>query len=281
VCRGTTRRAATTVITRRLPGGVHNRDALRGDRLIVVVSLALVTALAWLYLIYLDRQMAAAMAYDVAMADMGMSMDRAWTAVDIGLMFGMWVVMMVGMMAGSATPVLTMFGTALRGRGARGPWPGVVLFACGYLLVWVAFSAAAVTGQWMLHRTAMLNPAMASASAAFSGIVLLAAGVYQFTPWKSACLTQCRSPLAFLMTHWRDGRVGALRMGTAHGWYCLGCCWAVMCILFVVGVMNLFWIAALSVFVLLEKLGPAGPAVSRGAGALMIVAGVVVLARSM
>jgi predicted metal-binding membrane protein len=260
---------------------VHNRDALRGDRLIVVVSLALVTALAWLYLIYLDRQMAAAMAYDVAMADMGMSMDRAWTAVDIGLMFGMWVVMMVGMMAGSATPVLTMFGTALRGRGARGPWPGVVLFACGYLLVWVAFSAAAVTGQWMLHRTAMLNPAMASASAAFSGIVLLAAGVYQFTPWKSACLTQCRSPLAFLMTHWRDGRVGALRMGTAHGWYCLGCCWAVMCILFVVGVMNLFWIAALSVFVLLEKLGPAGPAVSRGAGALMIVAGVVVLARSM
>ena len=211
------------------------------------------------------------------MAGMGMTLDRAWTASDVFFTFAMWAVMMVGMMAGTAAPVLFLFSGARRGRGDTGVWPAVSLFGLGYILVWVGFSAGAALVQWALHQAAMLSPAMAASSPRLGGAILLMAGAYQWTPFKSACLTECRSPLGFLMTHWHDGNLGALRMGVGHGWYCLGCCWAVMCVLFVVGVMNLVWVAALSVFVLVEKVGPAGGVVARVAGAMMILAGVVVL----
>jgi predicted metal-binding membrane protein len=123
----------------------------------------------------------------------------------------------------------------------------------------------------------MLSPAMAASSPYLAGAILIAAGAYQLSPWKGACLTHCRSPLGFLMTHWREGRFGALQMGARHGAYCLGCCWALMCVLFVVGVMNLVWVAALTAFVLLEKAGPAGAIVARVAGAAMVLAGILVL----
>jgi predicted metal-binding membrane protein len=155
----------------------------------------------------------------------------------------------------------------------------VLGFGAGYLLVWTLFSAGAALTQWGLHSLAMLSPAMTTSSARLGGAILIAAGVYQLTPFKRACLLHCRSPLGFLMGHWRDGTAGAIRMGIAHGTYCLGCCWALMCVLFVVGVMNLLWVAAISAFVLLEKVGPRGILASRVAGVAAAAAGVLLLAR--
>ncbi|MQA28423.1 MAG: DUF2182 domain-containing protein [Luteitalea sp.] len=263
------------------PGGVRSDSAvstLRRDRIVISACLVLVIGLAWAYLVHLDRQMSPSMDYDTMMAEMGMATDRAWTAADFWFTFAMWAVMMVGMMAGSAAQVLFLCSAARRGRGDGRVWPAVSMFGLGYILVWVGFSACAALVQSALHQAAMLSPAMATSSPRLGGAILLIAGVYQLTPFKSACLTQCRSPLGFLMTHWHDGNLGALRMGGGHGWYCLGCCWAVMCVLFVVGVMNLVWVAALTAFILVEKVGPAGAVVARVAGALMIIAGLVVFA---
>ena len=248
----------------------------RRDRVVISSCLVLITALAWSYLVYLDRQMSEAMAHDRMMADMGMTMDMPWHAADVVFAFAMWAVMMVGMMTASAAPVMLLFAAIHRGRGGQRPPRVVFAFGAGYLLVWTAFSAGAALAQWGLHQAAMLSSAMTTSSAQLSGAILIAAGVYQLTPFKCACLTHCRSPLGFLMSHWRDGLAGALRMGVDHGAYCLGCCWALMCVLFVVGVMNLVWVAAIAIFVLVEKIGPAGLFVARGAGVAMVVAGALV-----
>jgi predicted metal-binding membrane protein len=214
------------------------------------------------------------MEHDTMMAEVGMAMDMSWTAADMFFTFAMWAVMMVGMMAGSAAPVLLLFAAAQARHAERGMRLAVLLFGLGYITVWVGFSACAALAQWGLHETAMLSPAMTASSPYLAGAILVVAGAYQLTPWKGACLTQCRSPLGFLMTNWRDGRLGALQMGIRHGAYCLGCCWALMCVLFVVGVMNLIWVATLAAFVLLEKIGPAGTVVARAAGAVMVLAGI-------
>ena len=140
--------------------------------------------------------------------------------------------------------------------------------------MWSGFSILAGLVQWVLHEAALLSPMMSAASPQLGGAILIAAGAYQLTPVKGACLTHCRSPLGFLIGHWRDGLSGALQMGLHHGVFCLGCCWALMCVLFVVGVMNLFWVAAITAFVLLEKVGPAGVWVARIAGVAMIAIGV-------
>jgi predicted metal-binding membrane protein len=132
--------------------------------------------------------------------------------------------------------------------------------------------------QWGLQRAALLSPSAASASPLFGGTVLVAAGVFQWTPLKQACLTQCRSPLSFLMTEWREGKWGALVMGVKHGWYCVGCCWALMALLFVAGVMNLLWMAAITAFVLAEKLLPKGELLARVSGVVLIAAGILLLA---
>jgi predicted metal-binding membrane protein len=248
------------------------------DRVLISTCLALITALAWAYLIYLDRRMSVSVQYDTLMAAMGMTTGQSWTAADVFFAVVMWTVMMVGMMGGTAAPVLLLFGAARAGRGQRGVRTAVLLFGLGYVTVWIGFSVCAALVQGALHQAAMLSPAMSASSPHLAGAILIAAGMYQLTPYKGACLARCRSPLGFFMTSWRDGNIGALRMGAGHGGYCLGCCWAVMCVLFVVGVMNLLWVAALSVFVLFEKVGPAGAAVARVAGAVMIVAGVLVVA---
>lgn len=249
----------------------------RPDRLLISAVLILVTALAWAYLVRLDRQMSASMEHDTMMAEMGMSMDRPWTAANVLFTFAMWAVMMVAMMAGPAGPVLLLFGAARRARG-RSVALAVLTFGFGYILVWVGFSACAALAQWALHEAAMLSPAMAALSPQLGGAILIAAGAYQLTPLKGACLTQCRSPLGFLMAYWREGTMGALRMGCRHGVFCLGCCWALMCVLFVVGVMNLVWVAALTAFVLIEKTGPFGAVLARVAGAAMVIIGVLFLA---
>jgi predicted metal-binding membrane protein len=250
----------------------------RRDRVLISTCLVLITALAWAYLVHLDRQMSSSMEYGTRMAAMGMTMDMPWAAADVFFTFAMWAVMMVGMMAGTAAPVLFLFAAMRAGRGGHGMRRAVLMFGLGYITAWVGFSACAALAQWALHEAAMLSPAMVASSPILAGGILITAGAYQLTPFKGACLTQCRSPLGFLMTNWRDGMKGALQMGWRHGVYCLGCCWALMCVLFVVGVMNLAWVAALTVFVLIEKIGPAGALVARIAGAMMIVAGILFVA---
>jgi predicted metal-binding membrane protein len=246
----------------------------RRDLALVWLCLILIVLLAWASLVRLDRQMSSAMEHDMAMEAMGMSMQMPWTAADVGLTIVMWSVMMVGMMAGSAFPVLLLIarGRAARASGRAGRH--VAVFAAGYLVVWIGFSVVAALAQWVLHEAALLSPMMTTASPQLGGAILIAAGVYQLTPMKGACLTHCRSPLGFLMGHWRDGLSGAFQMGLHHGLFCLGCCWALMCVLFVVGVMNLIWVAAITAFVLLEKVGPGGVWVARFAGVAMIAIGV-------
>jgi predicted metal-binding membrane protein len=242
---------------------------------IVVAAIAALTILAWAYLVHLGRQMSAAAADETMMAAMGMAMNTPWTGADLLLTFVMWTVMMIGMMAPSVTPILLLAAGASR-DGRRSP-AAVLCFGAGYLLVWVVFSAIAALAQWALHEGSLLSPAMAASSPRVAGAILIGAGVYQLTPLKGACLTHCRSPIDFLMAHWRTGLRGAVRMGAHHGIYCLGCCWALMGVLFVVGVMNLAWVAVLAVFVLAEKIAPAAVPVSRIAGAAMVLTGAIKL----
>ena len=152
------------------------------------------------------------------------------------------------------------------------------MFALGYVAVWAGFSAFATLAQWGLHQAALLSPMMATTSSRLAAAIVIAAGVYQLTPLKRACLTHCQTPMGFLMSHWRDGTAGAFRMGLQHGLYCVGCCWVLMCVLFAVGVMNLVWVAVLTAFILVEKLGLGGVHVSRIGGALLIGTGAVMLA---
>ena len=236
----------------------------RRERAVTAAALAGVTALSWLYL--------AGMAH---MADMpGMSMApllEPWTPRHAALMFAMWWVMMAGMMLPSAAPMTLTFATVNGRRRERGsPYVPTALFVSGYLVAWGAFSLAATAAQWALEGSALMTPTMRTSSPLVGAALFVAAGVYQLTPLKHACLRRCRSPLDFVLHHWRDGAGGALRMGAEHGAYCLGCCAFLMMLLFVGGIMNLLWVAAIAVFVLLEKVMPAGETVARAAGALAI-----------
>jgi len=244
---------------------------------VIAICVLLITALAWAYLVNLGHQMASSSASD-AMAKMGMTMHAQWTTRDFFFTFVMWSVMMVGMMTPSAAPVFFLFRNMKTSRNDSDATITVTLFGLGYLIVWVGFSAAAALAQWGLHQGTWLSSSMAVTSPWIAGAILIAAGAYQLSPTKSACLRQCQSPLGFLMSSWRDGRLGALRMGMRHGVYCVGCCWALMSVLFVVGVMNLVWVAALTAFILIEKFGGSGVRVARVGGAIMIAFGVLVVA---
>ena len=262
------------------PGAAHSSSAVpapsRRDRALIASCIVLITLLAWAYLVHLHRPLTSATAGETMMAGMGMVMDRPWGAGDLLLTFLMWSVMMVGMMALSALPVLLLF-ARMHAQRDGGVAPVVPSFGLGYLIVWLAFSACATAAQWALHQGALLSPTMATTSTTVAGVILITAGVYQLTPLKNRCLSHCQSPLGFLMSHWRDGSGGAFLMGWRHG-ICLGCCWALMLVLFVVGVMNLAWVGVITLFILAEKLGPAGARVSRAGGAVLLVLGVVLLA---
>jgi predicted metal-binding membrane protein len=249
-------------------------NLLRRQRVVILAALAAIAALAWLYLFLAAGDMTAAMA----------GMDRTMVMpprgpIELVLLFAMWWVMMVGMMLPGVTPMILTFATVNRNRRARGePYVPSALFAAGYLLAWGAFSLAATLVQEGLERAALLSPMdMTTDSRLLGGVLFLAAGLYQFTPVKLACLRFCRSPLDFVVNHWRDGPAGALRMGITHGLYCLGCCWTLMLLLFVGGVMNLLWAAVLAIVVLIEKL-TAGPWIGRAGGALLVAYGTWLLA---
>jgi predicted metal-binding membrane protein len=255
-------------------------EAPSRDRAIIAGCIVLITALAWAYLVHLNRHMTVPIEGDTMMAGMGMVVNQPWGAGDLLLTFVMWAVMMVGMMAVPALPVLILFAGLQTQRVDRGVVPAVPSFGLGYLVVWLGFCAIATVAQWALHDGALLSSTMATSSTPLAGLILITAGAYQLTPLKTGCLIRCQSPLGFLMSNWRDGPVGAFRMGFRHGLFCLGCCWALMAVLFVVGVMNLAWVGVLTLFILAEKIGPAGARVARAGGAVLIALGAVLLSRS-
>jgi predicted metal-binding membrane protein len=246
---------------------------LQHDRLIVAVGLAGVVTLAWAYLV-------AGAGIDMSMVGMPME-PMPWSTFHAALMFTMWLVMMIAMMAPSASPMVLLF-TAIKRKQAASVSPTVEasIFLGGYLLIWAGFSLIAALAQWAFERVGLLSMGMASTSAVFAGVILVAAGLYQLAPIKSACLRYCQSPVLFLSQHWRPGAVGAFRMGLRHGSYCVGCCWFLMVLLFVSGIMNLVWIAGIALYVACEKLLPLGQRLSRAAGVALIISGTMVLSRA-
>ncbi len=250
----------------------------RRDRVLIAGCIVLICALAWAYLGHLATGMSSVRAPAPAAMPAMTAMDMPWRATDFAMTFTMWAVMMVGMMGATAAPVLLLLAASHARRVGRGAPTVVLLFGLGYVTVWLGFSACATVAQWALHEAAVLSSAVAVQSPRVAGVLLAAAGVYQLTPAKNACLTHCQTPMGFLMTHWRDGAGGAFRMGLGHGLYCLGCCWALMAVLFVVGVMNLVWVGVLTAFILAERVGRTGALVARVGGVTLIALGVVLAA---
>jgi len=248
---------------------------LRRERAVIAAGLAAVLVLAWVYVWdgagmgMSATDMTTLSLFPHRQADVMGEMDSAWPVV-----VAMWWVMMIAMMTPSAAPLVLLYGLVLRRHAApgRNAYLPSLLLLSGYLAVWLAFSVAAAALQKALQPAGLLSGMMLwSRSAALSSIVLAAAGVYQLSNLKHACLAQCRSPVRFLTEYWRPGLFGSFVLGTRHGAYCVGCCWMLMALLFVGGVMNLIWIAALTLIVLVEKLVPAGATFGRASGGLLIV----------
>jgi len=265
---------------------------VRRDRLVVVTALTVIIALSWAYLLAgagmgmsafeMTRMSQLGMAGGMSeggMTGMAMMAPAAWTPGYAVLMFFMWWIMMVAMMLPSAAPMILLFATVNRKQRETGrPYVATGIFAVGYLAAWAGFSLVGIFLQWGFERTGLISPMLVGTNVIFGGVLLLAAGIYQLTPIKHACLRQCRSPLAFLTTHWRRGPRGAIGMGLEHGAFCVGCCWFLMGLLFFGGVMNLYWIAGLALFVLFEKTVPAGHWLGYATGVALLLWGAGILA---
>ena len=248
---------------------------VRLDRVVVIALVVLVAAAAWLFTIDQARQMDA---MEAAMwRDMNMSMNGMepfWAPLDALLVFVMWSAMMAAMMLPGAAPMIAAFATINRRRRERqAPYVPTAVFLAGYLVVWTGFSLLATAAQYLLQKAELLTTMMQSTSYAWSAALFLAAGLYQFSPLKERCLSYCRSPDGFIMSEWRDGALGALVMGFRHGLFCLGCCAALMLLLFAVAVMDLRWVAALAVLVTAEKLLPGARFWRTAIGVALIAAG--------
>jgi len=259
--------------------------ALRRDRWIVGFGLIVLFLLAWAYLLggagtgmSLAQMTSASLFPHSDRIGSAVALERWGVAYAAG-MVGMWWVMMVAMMTPSVAPIILLQAQAARHAEAKGAENAPALrqtgtFAAGYLLIWLVFSGAATFLQWALEAGGLLSTmAMGSQSVWLSASLLFAAGVYQFSPIKNFCLRHCQAPAAFLSRHWRPGTGGALRMGTIHGAYCVGCCWALMMLLFVGGVMNPIWILALATIVLLEKIAAQGALIGKAGGVLLLLWG--------
>lgn len=234
--------------------------AITRDRAILLAGATAITAVAWLYTV----RMAAGVHHHATM--------------DVGALFAMWAVMMVAMMLPSTLPFLFVFqAEQVRRRAQLAPITSTSFFVGGYFAVWIVFSGGCAALQQVLHSQALLLPMMSAASPLFAGAILFAAGVYQWTPMKNACLRHCRSPLTFLLSDWKEGATGAFRMGVDHGPFCVGCCWVLMLLRLAAGVMNLLWMASLTVLLLLEKAVPGGEWTARICGALLALAGAYVM----
>ena len=274
-------------------------SVLRRDRLVVVIALIAVIVLSWVYVLAgagmgMSAFEMTRMTQPVGVIDstqpsvQGMSMGGtavggtmvtgAWTVGYAVVIFFMWWVMMFGMMLPSAAPLLLLFARMMRKEKDKGaPYVPTGVFALGYVIMWAAFSAIATGAQWGLEASGLLSGIMVGTSAVLGAGLLIAAGVWQLTPWKNACLRHCRSPIGFLSAHWRPGRTGAFKMGLVHGAFCLGCCWFLMALLFYGGVMNLYWIIGLALYILIEKLLPAGARIGQLTGVILIAWGATLL----
>ena len=254
---------------------------LRRDRFVVIAALVAVILVSWIWIVLGGGTgtTAVAMTQMAGMPDMDMMMERAvWTPEYAALIFAMWWVMMVAMMLPGAAPMLLLFARVNRTQKARDrPYVPTGFFAAGYLTAWGGFSALATGLQWGLEQLDLLGPMMTATNYWLGGAILVAAGLWQLTPLKGVCLRHCRSPLSFLTQQWRPGGLGAFRMGLEHGAYCLGCCWFLMGLLFFGGIMNLFWIVGLALFILLEKTIPIGNWFARIAGVGCTAWGVLML----
>ena len=253
-------------------------SVLKRDRNIVAVALILLTVLAWTYLLRLNAAMSAAMP--------GMTMAPApqpFAPSELAYAMAMWAVMMTGMMIPSAAPMILLYARVGRQARAQGAvFAATGWFAAGYLAAWTGFAAVAAVAQAGLMKIALITPAIAINSSVIAGALLLIAGIWQWLPLKETCLSQCQAPLSFLQRvgGFRRSVLGSFGQGAKHGLYCVGCCWALMLLLFVGGAMNLLWVAALSIFALLEKLIRKGTLITRGAGLAAIAAGIIFLAKS-
>jgi predicted metal-binding membrane protein len=242
------------------------------DRIIVFSGLVVITFFSWAYMIHMAMNMTGA----------GMNMAQPclmrWEMEDILHLFIMWTIMMAAMMLPAATPMIMLFAT-VNGQRSLGESPVIPtwLFILGYLAVWTAYSGLATLAQWGLHLSALLTHHMVITSPLLGGLLLITAGIFQWTPFRDACMSKCRSPLGFLMTEWREGRRGALIMGLKAGLFCVGCCWLLMILSFVLGVMNMIWMAALTAFMLIEKVID-NKWLSRTAGLTLAVWGLWVIA---
>ena len=258
------------------------------DRILVIMSLAVVSVLSWIYL--------AVLAIDMAEGDMSLmgqnmtigSMEamtatmNVWSLSTFALMFIMWWVMMVGMMVPSAAPMILLFALVTRKQAeAENPGRCIAIFTTTYLVVWGGFSVVATLAQWALTEATLLSPMMVGSSQWLTISLLVACGVYQLTPLKQACLSKCRSPLSLLMTKWHPGDLGAMKMGFSHGAYCLGCCWLLMSLLFVGGAMNLIWVALIAALVLVEKVLPHGNLLGKLGGIVMLALAALILSESL
>lgn len=272
------------------PESTALETVVKQDRTILVAGLLAVIALSWLWLLLgagmemdafeMTRQSEPVVALSVMPSPMIQFVE--WTFGYALLMVFMWWVMMVAMMLPSASPMLLLFAIINRKQRSRGrPFVPTGVFAAGYLIVWGLFSVIATLLQWALEGSGLLSSMMVSTSALLGGCLLLAAGAWQLTPIKQACLRHCRSPIAFLSGNWRNGRGGAFLMGVRHGVYCLGCCGFIMGLLFYGGVMNLYWIIGLAVFVLIEKLTPADHWISKAVGIGLLGWGGLVIASNL
>jgi predicted metal-binding membrane protein len=279
---------------------------LRRERVITAGALGVLCALAWFYLLngagfgatawdltrlsqpFLHHAPGAISGMDMPGMDMGGmtagdvdAHPQAWSAGLWALGVAMWWTMMVAMMVPSAAPTILLFGQVQRRALAQGQSAALTpigIFAAGYLLVWLGFSLLAVLAQWALQQNGLISPAgMGSRSRWLSASVLIGAGLYQLSPFQNLCLSHCRSPAAFLSRYWRPGAWGALRLGVLHGAYCVGCCWMLMALLFVGGVMNLAWIAGLTLLVMAQKLLPGGRWIARACGTALLAWGAAVV----
>ena len=272
-------------------------SVLRRDRLVVVIALVAVIVLSWAYILagagmgmsafemtQMTQSVGVSDSTQPSMQEMstgGTAADSlmatgTWTVGYAVVIFLMWWVMMLGMMLPSAAPLLLLFARMMR-KEKGAPYVPTGVFALGYVVMWAAFSAIATGAQWGLEASGLLSGIMVGTSAVLAAALLIAAGVWQLTPLKNACLRHCRSPIGFLSAHWRPGRTGAFRMGLVHGAFCLGCCWFLMALLFYGGVMNLYWIIVLALYILIEKLLPAGVRIGQLTGVALIAWGAVLL----
>ncbi len=255
-----------------LESKISSMPLVQRDQYLIISSLAALVVLAWAYLLVLDLNMR-----DMPGMVPGI---HPWTPADFIMMFLMWAVMMFAMMVPSAMrSVLIYSRIAAREESQKHLVTPVLVFIFGYIAIWTLFSATATALQWAMEMAALVSPMMVTTSSKLGAAILIAAGIYQLTPLKDICLKHCQSPVMFIAAHYQKGMRGAFQLGLTHGVYCLGCCWLLMGLLFVGGVMNLIWILAISMFVLVEKLLPAHIQSTRITGFIMITAGLIYLVK--